>query len=776
MLTDRWSIRVVPLFAILLMGLLAMALVLVADNLHRRETLKREQQYTQELLESSVKKTFQQLEYRSQELVTALLGNDIDYTDPKAVAGYANLKSKLSEAQRHYLVKSRRLSVVNINALDAGYTVLTQLDNAVNIKPCQSLISTPDSNNFSGYEASSGLCDAYGQILYVTTVSFGRHVPELYIQVAIDPIKQLKQLPMDLGMPAEILKHDGTPVWKSTAWPKEIASKSAIIRTQRDVAPSGKPLVMAVLKDMAPYHARLEKTSYTIVMVAAAVALLTILITLSILQRTAVEPLQRLAMHVRKLSQSGSRLGKAVTISGNSEVAELSGNINEMTSRLSSMYDSLEQLAFKDALTSLPNRSLFRDRLEQAILTSTERKNQFALMILDLDRFKEINDALGHHMGDQVLQQVSARLKAQMGIGDTIGRLGGDEFAVLLQGYNLPAAIKMAKALQEALKGSFKVDDHNFYLGASIGIAMFPEHGKAVSVLMQHADVAMYVAKHNKSGHCIYNPELDKHNPEKLALAGDLNRALYKQQFFLFYQPKLNLGTNTIDSVEALVRWEHDEKGMVPPDVFIPMLEQTGQVTELTHWVIEQSLSQARDWRDAGTLLTVAVNLSVRDLQITDAVTRIFDLLAKYHVPSLSLDLEITENSVMTDPVVALETLGHLSAAGLNVSIDDFGTGYSSLSYLKKFPAKTIKIDKSFVIGMDKDKNDYAIVRASIGLAHHMGLKVVAEGVENENVLESLRAMGCDYVQGYHIAKPMPLNELEEWMRQARWATARAGN
>ena len=397
-------------------------------------------------------------------------------------------------------------------------------------------------------------------------------------------------------------------------------------------------------------------------------------------------------------------------------------------------------------------------------------------MILDLDRFKEINDALGHHMGDQVLQQVSARLKAQMGIGDTIGRLGGDEFAVLLQGYNLPAAIKMAKALQEALKGSFKVDDHNFYLGASIGIAMFPEHGKAVSVLMQHADVAMYVAKHNKSGHCIYNPELDKHNPEKLALAGDLNRALYKQQFFLFYQPKLNLGTNTIDSVEALVRWEHDEKGMVPPDVFIPMLEQTGQVTELTHWVIEQSLSQARDWRDAGTLLTVAVNLSVRDLQITDAVTRIFDLLAKYHVPSLSLDLEITENSVMTDPVVALETLGHLSAAGLNVSIDDFGTGYSSLSYLKKFPAKTIKIDKSFVIGMDKDKNDYAIVRASIGLAHHMGLKVVAEGVENENVLESLRAMGCDYVQGYHIAKPMPLNELEEWMRQARWATARAGN
>lgn len=776
MLTDRWSIRVVPLFAILLMGLLAMVLVLVADNLHRRETLKREQQYARELLESSVTKTFQQLEYRSQELVSNLLGNNSDYSNPKSIAGYVNLKQKFSTANQHYLVKSRRLPLVNISVLDAGHAELLRSNNTINMTSCQTLIASSTAAEFSGYEVSSGLCETHGQILYVTTISLGRHVPELYIQVASDPIRHLRKLPTELGMPVEMLKNDGTPLWKSSGWPGEIKANSAIIRAQRPIAPSGDVLAMNVLKDMAPYYARLEKTSYTIIMVAASVALLTILITLGILQRTAVEPLQRLAMHVRRISHSRSRLGKAITISGNSEVTELSENINEMTGRLGSMYESLEQLAFKDALTSLPNRSLFRDRLEQAILVSAENKKPFALMILDLDRFKEINDALGHHMGDQVLQQVSARLKAQMGIGDTIGRLGGDEFAVLLLGYDLPAAIKMARQLQEAMKSTFKVDRHNFYLGASIGIAMFPEHGKAVSVLLQQADVAMYVAKNNKSGHCVYNPELDKHNPEKLALAGDLNRALYKQQFRLFYQPKLNLVTNTIDSVEALVRWDHEEKGMVPPDVFIPMLEQTGQVTELTHWVIEQSLAQARKWRDAGTLLTVAVNLSVRDLQAVDAVTRIFDLLAKYHVPSLSLDLEITENSVMTDPVRALETLGHLSAAGLNVSIDDFGTGYSSLSYLKKFPAKTIKIDKSFVIGMDKDKNDYAIVRASIGLAHHMGLKVVAEGVENASVLESLIAMGCDYAQGYHIARPMPLEEFEHWMQHASWSAVRSRN
>lgn len=770
MFTDRWSIRVVPLFAILLMGLLAIALVAVADSFHRAEALTREQQFNQKLIDDGFSELLGHLDYKSQELVRALFASRKQVITDVNENKTSPLRVSLAQARKHYLVRSEQLALISMGILSADRVLLVQSNNVINLSPCREQISAISHvHEFDGYRSTSGICMVNGQLLHVTTIAMGRHIPELYIQVAADPLPHLQKLQQKLSMPIELRLVDRMLLWQSAGWPERHLVDSVIVSTRIPAVPKGNIIAVNMLKDMALYYKELEKTSYSIIVITAAVSIIVILIVLAILQRSAVMPLQRLTAHVRQTSHKQNRLGDVVTITGNAEVNELSKNINDMMSRLGSMYNSLEQLAFKDALTSLPNRSLFRDRLEQTLLSSSESNKPFALMILDLDRFKEINDTLGHHMGDLVLQQVGARLRAQLGIGDTIGRLGGDEFAILLQGAEPPNAIAASKRLQDALKKAFEVDGHNFYLGVSIGIAMFPDHGDSSSVLLQRADVAMYTAKNTKSGHRFYSPDLDQHNPEKLEMAADLRKALYDKQFDLYFQPKLNLRTDIVESVEALARWERGDKGMVSPDIFIPMLEQTGQVTELTRWVLEQSLVQARSWRDSGLPLTVAVNLSVRDLQSPDIVSLIFDMLSRHQVSTLSLDLEITENSVMSDPVRALETLGHLSSAGLNVTIDDFGTGYSSLSYLKKFPAKTIKIDKSFVIGMDKDKNDYAIVRASVGLAHHMGLKVVAEGVENKQVLESLREMGCDYAQGYYIGKPMPIEDFKGWSAQSPW-------
>jgi diguanylate cyclase (GGDEF)-like protein len=429
---------------------------------------------------------------------------------------------------------------------------------------------------------------------------------------------------------------------------------------------------------------------------------------------------------------------------------------------LRSYQRSLRQAALHDPLTGLPNRALLADRLAQALRAAARGGDHVAVMIIDLDRFKEVNDTLGHHVGDLLLRQVADRLAATIRGADSIARLGGDEFAVLLPVTSTPTdATAVADRVLAALHDSFTLDGIIVDVEASIGIAVSPEHGQDGGQLLRRADVAMYVAKELKTGRAVYDAAHDVHAPARLALLGDLRRALDAgDQIVLHYQPKMDLALGQLNGVEALARWHHPERGLVMPGDFIPAAENTALIQRLTHHVLDQALGQARAWLDAGTPTPVAVNLSTRCL-LDDAFPRdVLDLLDRHALPPALLHLEITESAIMADPDKALHVLRLLHQAEIRLSIDDFGTGYSSMAYLKQLPVDEIKIDRSFVTHMTTDPNDATLVRSAIDLGHNLGLAVVAEGVEDQATLDHLRDLGCDLAQGYHLGRPTPADRI----------------
>jgi len=445
------------------------------------------------------------------------------------------------------------------------------------------------------------------------------------------------------------------------------------------------------------------------------------------------------------------------------ETQNLIDAFSEMRRQVHSRQRELEHQALHDALTNLPNRTLLQDRLQQSVVVAQREGTSTALLIMDLDRFKEINDTLGHHVGDLVLQQVGARLTELLRESDTVARLGGDEFAILLPGGGEEGAERIARKTLNALERVLRVAHHNLYVGGSIGIALSPEHGTDVQTLMQRADVAMYVAKRKNVGYSVYSSAQDQYSVGRLALVSELRSAINTDQLELHYQPKLDVKTGRMVGVEALLRWDHPVRGNITPEEIIPVAEQTGLIKLLTLWVLERAIRQTAEWRRRGLDIHVAVNLSVWNLHDPDLERQIAHSLDQWELPPERLVLEITESATMADPHHALETLLRLDAMGMRLSIDDFGTGFSSLAYLKKFPVDELKIDKSFVIDTFVDENDAVIVRSTIDLAHNLGLEVVAEGVEEKDVFDMLYVLGCDIAQGHYFSRPLAPAELFEW-------------
>jgi diguanylate cyclase len=438
---------------------------------------------------------------------------------------------------------------------------------------------------------------------------------------------------------------------------------------------------------------------------------------------------------------------------------------------LASANRQLEVQATQDALTGLPNRNLLQRRLEQVTHLARKGDISAALLLLDLDRFKEVNDTLGHDVGDLLLQEIGPRLQGYLRPNDLIARLGGDEFAIVLPATEAAGALHVARSLLGALDAPFLVGDHAFDIGGSIGIALTPEHGFDVTTLLRCADVAMYVAKRNQSGHRLYASEIDQHSPRKLALMSELRQAIADDGLLLHYQPEVSLSQGRIVGVEVLVRWPHPVHGLIPPDEFIPLAERTGLIGLLTRWVLERALRQCWDWEQAGLQLKMAVNLSIRTLYDQELLSTVTDLLQAYGLAPSRLTLEITESTLMDDPERAHAALAGLRALGVSIAIDDFGTGYSSLAYLKRLPIDEVKIDKAFVLGLgvDADPADVAIVRAVMAMARSWQCQVVAEGVENWETWMFLRELGCDLAQGYYLSRPLPAAALEQWARTAPW-------
>ncbi len=443
--------------------------------------------------------------------------------------------------------------------------------------------------------------------------------------------------------------------------------------------------------------------------------------------------------------------------------------VADASTRLRRQAEENEFQALHDPLTAMPNRTLFRDRIQQAIRAAEREGESVAVILMDLDRFKEVNDTLGHHSGDLLLRELGARLEGALRESDTIARLGGDEFGVLLPRVaGVPAVVDVAERIAEALREPFVLEDLPLVVEASVGAAIFPADAADADTLIQRADIAMYVAKSANSDFELYDPRHDEYDPSRLVLVGQLRRAIEARELVLYFQPKAQLSSGEIVGAEALVRWRHPQRGLLLPDEFIPLAQHTGLIRPLTFHVLDEALRQASLWQLEGLDLRVAVNVAMRnllDMQFPDDVGR---LLAKWEVSPDRLELEITESTIMADPFRARLVLTRLSEMGVRLSIDDFGTGYSSLGYLRRLPVGEIKIDKSFVMNMHADENDAVIVRSTIDLGRNLGLEVVAEGVESAAIWQDLVAYGCDVAQGFFLSRPVPAEDLTRWLLDKR--------
>lgn len=440
--------------------------------------------------------------------------------------------------------------------------------------------------------------------------------------------------------------------------------------------------------------------------------------------------------------------------------------LQRLNNQLGSVNQEMERLVLYDQLTGLPNRTLIMDRLRHELTAAAASRSGVTVMLLDLDRFQDINDALGHETGDQLIRAVAERLATVGGAESSLGRLGGDEFVLVLPGIGETRAIEAALSVQDALRQPFLLQGETLSVQASIGLAHYPQHGDSDAALLKHAEAAMYAAKREKTGIQAYNQNHDAFASGRLALVRDLQAALDRREFQFYYQAKVALPGGAVVGAEALARWPHAERGFVPPDMFIGALEQTGLIHAFTHLALESTARQLHAWRHAGNNLDIAVNIPIMTLFEPGFVARLGRLAAQ-HQNLDGLIFEITETLFLSDYDRFSTILEEVRTYGVRFSIDDFGTGHSSLSRLRKLPVSELKIDRSFVMDMENNKDDLIIVKSTIDLAHNLGIKVVAEGVETASILASLSRMQCDYAQGYHISRPLPVPEFEAFLRQA---------
>ena len=485
---------------------------------------------------------------------------------------------------------------------------------------------------------------------------------------------------------------------------------------------------------------------------------------------------RRVTTPLRSLVSATERLGRGDYntpmryLKRQDEIGGLAKAFDHMRVSIGAKQAEIRQLAYWDRLTGLPNRAQFRETVQQAIAEHGSQPQDasglasLAVVMLDLDRFKHVNDVLGYAFGDRLLKAVAERLTRQINEpGTMIARLGGDEFTILVNPADAAAALALAARITQSFEVPLSFEDQTVDLSAGIGIALWPADAQDSDALLSRAEVAMYAAKQKTTGTQLYEPSLDSSSTQTLSLLSELRQAIEQNELRLFLQPKLALGTSRVVAAEALVRWQHPERGLVPPMLFIPFAEQTGFVRQLTLWMFDEAARLWRGLQSDDQALRIAINLSTRDLLDPDFPARLDGILARHQVPPDAFCLEITESAIMDDPQRAEHTLNRLSERGFKLSIDDFGTGYSSLAYLKRLPVDELKIDKSFVMAMEKDEDDAKIVRSTIDLAHNLGLTVVAEGVENATIWAMLKNQGCDEAQGYFMSKPLPVAEFVVW-------------
>jgi len=460
--------------------------------------------------------------------------------------------------------------------------------------------------------------------------------------------------------------------------------------------------------------------------------------------------------------------------SGSIIAYQASAIIFDQTQELRNKAENLEKkanyTATHDVITDLPNRSLFYDRVEQGILSANHQKKLLSILLVEIVNFKEVYDTLGSTSSDHIIKQVSSRLQGVVLGTDSVARIDGNIFSILLTDSmgDMETEI-LAERIQKVLEPAFVVERLSFAVHANIGIVQFPEHGEDVDTLVQKAGVALYMASKSKDGYAVYEPSFDQHSPRRLTLMSELRHAIERDELELYYQPKVSIQTDELFGAEALVRWHHPKHGFISPDEFIPMAERTRMIKPLTLWVLKEAFQQCAEWHRQGKPLIVSVNLSAKDLHDPELPDLIAGVAVSTGIKPEWVILEITEGSIISHPELTLEILERLNKMGYKLSIDDFGTGYSSLAYLKKMPLTELKIDRSFVEDILVSENDDVIVNATINLAHNLGFKVTAEGVESVEIMDKLKSYGCDIAQGFYLSKPATVSDFDNWMENSEW-------
>ncbi len=782
----RLTIHAILGSTIALLGLLGLALALVSGEIHRRLTLENHRASLVQLIQLKANDLLSELANQSRDLGLTLQSSQA-FREAFDQRDYPALTELLDKQFHQYFVTAGVLGLERLVAYDSELELLVASTETSNtddrLVHCPNIAARArQREGASRTRVLEELCLVEGRPHHSILVPIGGLVPRGYLEVVTDPTHGLRPIERALGMPLRLQFPDGDIAYHSRNWPGPDAMRDSFV-IEHSLRTSGgrDALTVGIVNDMRQLHADLRHARRVVMLVAGVATVLTGALALLLLRSTLLAPIRTLARQLHRVREDRSHLKDKVTVDGTSEVRELADDFNRMATELSQLYETLETMAYTDSLTNLPNRNLFHDRLLDITRLYREHNKPFALLLMDLDRFKGVNDTLGHHVGDQLLQHVSRRLKTVMRTTDflgpidaetirhfessTIARLGGDEFAAILPSVRTAQeAATVSHKLIDAMKEPFEVNGHKLVTGISIGIALYPDHGTDVHTLLRKADVAMYHAKNTRRGFALFDVVQENQNILQLTLEPDLLRAIENNELILHFQPTVIASTGTVCRCEVLLRWKHPEKGFVPPDYFIPLAEQTGLIQRIRAWVLCNAFRSCEAWHRLGLDAGISVNLSAVDLHDPGLLGEVRSELKTTQMSPCCVTFELTESAVMSDPEYAFDVLTSMDAMGIQLSIDDFGTGYSSLAYIKRLPVTEIKIDKSFILDMNADPNDAAIVRATIGLAHTLGLEVVAEGVETEETAKRLIALGCDRMQGHWIAPGLPYSQFVEWM------------
>jgi diguanylate cyclase (GGDEF)-like protein len=757
--------------AIILLGLISVVTVIMNAQTYRELAFNFQRQYMMQLVAAETNALLADSAEQARRMGLSIQ-RDEGFRAVFAAREAAGLASALEAQYYRAPVTSSLVNAVGIYAYDSDFNLLGAAMRPGSDLPGDTILCPDLITKARIREGARRLKPLYELCLFdgipyqAAIVPIGGLVPTGYLQIVADPLPALEKLDAHLKMPVRISRTDGTVVYAAGNWSDDASINSVRSAYTLTADNSSPALEIVSARNADALVLQIERTNRGLLITVVLVLLTTVMLALLMVNYSVFRPLQNLRQRLRE------EWGRGVGV--DSQDPESTPGMTGPTTvhALGELYETLHDLAIRDPLTGTYNRALLEDRLMQVIAEHRRTPGVAAVLLIDMVRFKYVNDMLGHHIGDILLKDVVGRIADVLRESDTLARLGGDEFVIVLPDTDAEQAVQVAHKIIKSMKHHFEVREHKIFASVTIGIALTPEHGKDVDTLLRNADYAMYSAKALKQGCAVYDPATTEDiDVARMTLDGVLNEDIGRNDLFLVYQPVIEFSTGRISYLEALLRWRKPDGKILLPDAFIRAAEQSGLIRQLSEWVIETACRELALLQEDNRDLRTGINLSMHNLHDFNLLTRIRDALQRHHVSPESLLLEITETGVMLDPEQVIETLRQLAALGLRLSIDDFGTGHSSLVYLKRLPVHTLKVDKSFVTEMDSDEENASIVRATIDLAHNLGLTVTAEGVESGAVYERLKGMGCDYYQGYYTGRPMALKEVLQWLesRQRAW-------